>query len=84
MAIRITGAMLNLLGSRAHHSGGCQDVRRMLALGGAVEPIELHAYEIEDIRKHREEAAQHTRIADAIEARGPWPEVSGNADAAGE
>lgn len=74
MTLKITVRMLDKLGAAAHDHRGCASVRDILAQAGVVEPIELHIYEAVEINRLRQAAAELTASADAIEARGPWPE----------
>jgi hypothetical protein len=82
MAVKITVAMLDALGTARHDYMGCLAVRQILEQAGVTD-VELHIYETEKIKQVRAEAARATAIADAIEARGPWPvpEVVPDADA---
>lgn len=70
---KITVNMLDKLGASAHSERGCADVREILAAAGVGDPIDLHIYETTEVNRLREQAAKLTDIADAIEARGPWP-----------
>jgi hypothetical protein len=73
MAVKITTAMLDKMGPNGHDYMGCLSVRHILADAGVTD-VELHVYEIEKIRQHRADAERATAAADAIEARGPWPD----------
>lgn len=71
MPVKITTAMLDKLHSQ-HDYMGCLKLREILSAAGVTD-VELHVYETQKIKQLREEAAQITKRADGIEARGPWP-----------
>jgi hypothetical protein len=74
MTLKITVAMLDRLGGSKHSQLGCADVREILAQAGVAELVDLHIYETTEVNRLRQQAAELTAVADAIEARGPWPD----------
>lgn len=78
-AVKITTDMLDKFNA-GHNFAAVTRLREILALTTG-EPIELHIYELAELRELRERIAMLTERADAIEARGPMPEVGGIAAA---
>jgi hypothetical protein len=74
MTLKITTTMLDKLGGASHGERGCADVRAILVDAGVTDSVELHIYETTKVNELRRDAAKLTALADAIEARGPWPE----------
>ena len=71
MAAKITVDMLDRF--RAGHSYEAVSRLRVLLESAGVD-VELHPYEIHEIRRLRLEAKGCANKADNIEARGPYPE----------
>lgn len=69
--VRITVEMLDKF--NAGHSFVAVTRLRELLEPFAGEPIELHIYELAELRELRQRITMLTEKADAIEARGPMP-----------
>lgn len=71
MVIKITTEMLDRYG-KGHSETACASLRKLLA-GATDEPIELHAYEVNQARALRIQARSIDQQAMEIESRGPMP-----------
>lgn len=75
MTIRITGDMLRTItGNAAPDASTVRKVREVLTAAGVTEPIELHAYEIEQVIAYRDRERLSRAGAEQYLSRGPLPE----------
>lgn len=75
MTIRITGDMLRTVsGGRAPDANTVRQVREVLAAAGVTEPVELHAYEVEQVVAYREREQVSRAGAERYLSLGPLPE----------
>lgn len=72
MATRITDAMI-IAANGSFSLEAVDKVRRILAAAGVTD-VELHRLEIEQVRKHREQARVSSAAADRYLASGPLPD----------
>lgn len=72
MATKITPDMIRAMG-RGDSLVAVEVAREILATVGITD-VELHEYEIAEIRTLRKRASNNSYQADQIEGRGPWPE----------
>lgn len=72
MATKITPELIKAMG-RGDSLAAVEVAREILATVGITD-VELHEYEIAEIRTLRKRASNSTYQADQIEARGSWPE----------
>jgi hypothetical protein len=75
MTIRITRDMLHTAsGNSAPDSNTVRRIRELLEAAGVEEPIELHAYEIEQVLAYRERERVSRAQAEQYLRLGPLPE----------
>jgi hypothetical protein len=72
MTTRITTEMLLVVGAGGVTAENVGRVRRLLAAAG-VEDVELHALEVEAVKRYREQARVALASADKLLAAGPLP-----------
>lgn len=72
MAVKITVEMLDR--ARMGHSLMAVSTLREILLAAGIDDVELHPYEIAEIRACRERAENATAQANLLESRGPWPD----------